>query len=61
MLIMEVYEYIQKMKDLGWSDQHINKLVTLYCQFSQTDDGKIKVLTGDFDKKNLRRYEMCNT
>ena len=57
MLVMEIDEYIKKMKNLGWSDQHISKLVNIYIKSFQTNDGRIKVLSGDFNKKNLRRFE----
>ena len=57
MIEMKIDEYRNKMKTIGWSDQQIEKLVNIYTKTSKTDDGTIKVLAGDFNKNNLRRFE----
>ncbi len=54
---MKIDEYIEMMRAIGWSDGHINKLVNIYKNATLTEDGRIKVLAGDFNKKNLRKFE----
>lgn len=57
MLIMKVEEYRIKMEKLGWSSRHIDQLIGIYQNCSKIDDERIKVLEGDFNKKNLRIFE----